>query len=338
MSQDLPSLPLHPSETAEEDEEALIAEAIEWMRRVVSREAHGGVSRRGAHAKANAFVEAELVVPHQPEQPLAQGLFACPGSYRAWVRFSNASEASQSDRKPDGRGLALKILDVPGEKFLVDGAGEGVQDLVFTTIPTLPFRTIAEAVDFTRRTAQGLQPLYFASMEGIRRALQVAPHVHADRSLLDLPWNTVAASQLGEHEVKYHLRLRTGLVDPQPRGPDRLRAQLRAQLLAGPVIFELCAQARLDPELHPVEDIGVVWRPEDSPLVPLATLRFAQQDIADPERDVWGDRLRFNPWHARLDMRPLGRLNRARRVIYATLAAERHAANQTRPAEPNGPS
>lgn len=46
-------------------------------------------------------------------------VFFLPGkTYQAWIRFSNGSkDAQQADIKKDARGMAIKLLGVPGEKL-----------------------------------------------------------------------------------------------------------------------------------------------------------------------------------------------------------------------------
>ena len=53
--------------------------------------------------------------------------------------------------------------------------------------------------------------------------------------------------------------------------------------------YELRAQLRTDAENMPVEDAAILWDPEASPHVPVATLRFKPQDVLSPARRVHGD-------------------------------------------------
>ncbi len=58
------------------------------------------------------------VLKNIPTQ-LAKGIFVPDKSYQAWIRFSNASnDASQADIEKDARGIAIKVLGVPGQKIL----------------------------------------------------------------------------------------------------------------------------------------------------------------------------------------------------------------------------
>ncbi|MFD8819576.1 hypothetical protein ACFV23_50920 [Streptomyces sp. NPDC059627] len=67
------------------------------------------------------------------------------------------------------------------------------------------------------------------------------------------------------------------------------------------------------------------WRERDSPWLGVATLTIPAQDLLDAAGQDTRDHvdtLAFNPWHAPAEFRPLGNLNRARRVVYAASARE----------------
>jgi hypothetical protein len=46
------------------------------------------------------------------------GIFASAGEHPSYVRFSNGSAGHAPDRAPDVRGIALKIVGVPGKKLI----------------------------------------------------------------------------------------------------------------------------------------------------------------------------------------------------------------------------
>ena len=63
------------------------------------------------------------------EPALRQGVFATPGkTWQAVMRLSNGNAYPQFDRIRDARGMAIKLLDVPGEKLTRDPrhAGEPI--------------------------------------------------------------------------------------------------------------------------------------------------------------------------------------------------------------------
>src|SRR5882757_23945 len=80
------------------------------LRAMQRRRATAGKSMRALHAKGRGGLSAELVVlPDLPEHA-RHGLFAEPATYAAYVRYSNGAGVPQADRKPDVRGMAVKVL------------------------------------------------------------------------------------------------------------------------------------------------------------------------------------------------------------------------------------
>ena len=68
--------------------------------------------------------------------------------------------------------------------------------------------------------------------------------------------------------------------------------------------------------------------------VRVATLRLPVPSRSTPRTSAPCRPLRFNPWHALPEHRPLGNQNRARRTIYATVADVRQRMNATPHVEP----
>ena len=84
----------------------------------------------------------------------------------------------------------------------------------------------------------------------------------------------------------------------------------------------------------PVEDPSRVWSLELSPPRKVATLRILQQEFDTPAIDTFGENLSFTPWHCLPEHRPLGAINRARKIVYEILSAFRHEANHAAQREP----
>ena len=84
-----------------------------------------------------------------------------------------------------------------------------------------------------------------------------------------------------------------------------------------------------------VEKSTVEWKEEDAPFIKVATITIPRQTFATPERDQFGENLSFTPWHALPQHRPLGSINRTRRVVYETISKLRHELNGTLRREPS---
>jgi Catalase len=100
---------------------------------------NGGVAR-GFHAKPHACVLGTFNVASDSLSSAQQrGLFQTDASYPVWVRFSNGVGFSEKDGDVDVRGLALKVMQVPGG---------GTQDFLMTNGPVTPAPDAAQFVKF----------------------------------------------------------------------------------------------------------------------------------------------------------------------------------------------
>jgi hypothetical protein len=80
----------------------------------------------------------------------------------------------------------------------------------------------------------------------------------------------------------------------------------------------------------PIEDASVVWPEDESPYVTVATITAAAQDPWTVEKIAAIDQgLAFSPWHALAAHRPLGSVNRARKMAYK-MSAKFRAEHQGR--------
>lgn len=138
--------------------QAIIQDAI----RVVEQHRDNTRVLRDAHAKAHGCVKAEFKVRADLDPTLRRGVFAEAGkSWNAWVRFSNGNAYPQFDSKNDARGMAIKLLDVPGEKLLPGRGHDGEQDFVMFNQPVFFIRDIAEYRQNFAAQADGKKALAF---------------------------------------------------------------------------------------------------------------------------------------------------------------------------------
>ena len=298
---------------------------------------------RALHAKAHGGLLGELsVLPDLPAWTRV-GIFEKPGSYRAYARFSNGSGARQGDSKGDVRGIAVKVVGVPGKKLIPGMEGAATQDFLGILSPAPPFRTPAEFVGTVVATSGSpllLLPRLFAALGWqtfkVLGALN-AGRAHPVTSMAEQTFYSALPIRWGNHAVKYSF-----LPDPVPAppglvpsdAPDHLANDLRARLAAGPLAWTLRVQGYVDAARTPIEDPTKEWLPADAPWVPVARLTLPQQD-AGSERGkrlaAWVETLSFDPWHAPEEFRPLGALMRARGAAYRESGIERKSA-----AEPDG--
>jgi hypothetical protein len=142
--------------------------------------------------------------------------------------------------------------------------------------------------------------------------------------------------KLGPHAIKFSARpiSRTTNARPEKTGPNYLREVMVKQVGREDVYFDFLVQVQTDPVKMPVEDSVVEWQESDSPFQRVALIRIPKQDISSPDNLKAAENLSFTPWHALPEHRPLGSINRARRVVYEVISEYRHRMNKVPHREP----
>lgn len=347
-----PPVPYHPAlEQPEDHEAAQIAElesVFVGMARTVAE--HEGHAHRAVHAKGHALLDACLDIEPNLAPEFAQGLFATPGQYRAIVRLSSPPAEQLPDTISTPRAIALKILGVQGER--APGAEEAhTQDFLMVNGPafTSPgiqgFLRSAKLLAATTERMPRTKQVISATLRGAERALEAMggesaklkglggqPQVHP----LGETYFTQVPFLYGPYIAKFSLvPVSPHLLDLQghmlDEDADAQREAVTAffQGLTLPAVWALRAQLCRDLARMPIEDASVEWPEAESPHVTVAHLRVppqtAWQGDASARRE---DGLAFAPWHALAAHRPLGSINRARRVVMAASRSFRSGFNR----------
>lgn len=289
-------------------------------------DASGGAVTRDAHAKSHGCVRATFRVEDGLPERLAQGLFAKAHTYDAWVRFSNGNEdPNRSDAEGDARGMAIKLLEVPGDKVLVGGKHADEQDFVLASHPTFFIDDPGDYLELLGRVQSShflTRTVGAAATLGLRGSLVYNAMTSLTiASPLETRYWSATPYRLGvgpgRVAVKYSARPVTPATatipdDPSPRF---LREAMVAALGERDVVFDFLVQVRASDEMS-VEETTVEWEEDDAPFEKVATLTIPKQVFATPDRDAIGEGLSFSPWHTRAEHRPLGAVNRVRRIVY----------------------
>jgi hypothetical protein len=305
------------------------------LRELQRRNARGGPAARALHAKGQLGLDAALtVLPDLPDHARL-GPFAAPATFRAYVRYSNGSGRRQRDAKADVRGVAVKLLGVPGKKIIPGMEGAKTQDFLLIRSPTTPFRNADEFVPFVIAVTSPLTGLPRAIAKiGVGRTLQILKRAGQQ---LGQPVGSLAATRyfsavpirFGAYAVRYALRPHLPPGPPLPlRSPDALAEELSARLQKGPVVYDFQLQFFTDEARTPIEDASVDWKEEDAPFLTVARLTLPMQDPSSARGRRIAERvegLSFDPWHALEELRPLGNMMRARNPAYRLSTQERKA-------------
>lgn len=330
--------PVASEEQIPADEAALTQSIIEDAIRVVEQHRDNTRVLRDAHAKAHGCVKAEVTVNADLDSSLQRGVLSEPGkTWQAWMRLSNGNAYPQFDRARDARGMAIKLLDVPGEKLTHSPQHALEQDFVMFNHPAFFVRDVAEYKSNFAAQADGKKAMaFFTSWDP--RSWEIRHLIIALKTLSPAPetpvattYNSIAPFKLGEHNIKYR-------VIPQPEAcpqyqlpeqnqdlPNFLRNALYQQLSLDrvPACFALQVQ-RQNPDYYmPIEDPSVEWSEAISPFETVATIKVPAQDFDSREQNLFCDNLSFNPWHALPEHRPIGGINRLRKAVYEAVSIYR---------------
>lgn len=324
------------------DEQVSVDNLIRTLRAKTSREYKGRTMLRGAHPKMHGCVAAKFHVGDDVPADLKVGLFANPGSYGTWIRFSNESGTVGPDSDAGIRGVALKLMDVPGAKLLDGEEYCSTHDFVLISTDKFVTKDAAQFAALIRAVAVGY-PLNVATvglfmLRHPRAYLNLKRAAKTFSNVLDITYFSATPYLLGTRAVKYMLRPNAPAVSDIPSARDAdydyLADRLHQRLASGVVSFDFMIQVQSDPRAMPVEDPGIRWDPKRAPFRKVATLELSQQVVNTPERREFGENLSFNPWRCLPEHRPLGGVNRARRQVYRGLTRFRHARNDELLREP----
>ena len=292
-------------------------------------QARRGGGDRGLHAKGHAGLLARVTVDEGLADYARQGLFARPGTYKAYVRFSNGGPDRKPDRIPDVRGMAVKILGVEGKKVLGDAA---TQDFLAIDAVKTPVSSPADFVAIVQAVESGKPLRGLIKAFGLGRTLVIgfraATGIKGNpRDLLDVTFNTVLPVAFGPYAARVAF---APIHAPSPpagkgAGKDYVGPRIAARGAREVLRWEIRAQFFTGPET-PIEDPTINW---SSPFVRLGEIETVP---VDPDGDkgkalaAFIEKASFDPWHALVEHRPLGAMMRARKHAYFHSTKARAAA------------
>jgi catalase len=317
------------------EETAIIEEMIHELESQLKVLYPEGATYRQAHPKMHGCVNAEFIVDAGIPPQYQAGIFKPGTVYPALIRFSNASTKRKPDAKPDVRGMAIKLLNVPGEKLLTSERNASTQDFLLISHPIFVSKNIAQfhktikALTSGKLAAYFLNPLHWGVLKRSIQSFSVCKNV------LNIAYWSTTPYQFGNvsSAVKYHVKPSPGqnLLQQETKLPDYLRANLADTLSKQDASFDFFIQFQTDAETMPVEDPTIEWK---SAFIKLATIKIPQQVFDTDTQNKLGESHSFTPWHCLPAHRPLGGINRARKRVYEVLSAYRKHRNHVELTEP----
>ncbi|PXX11628.1 catalase [Nitrosomonas ureae] len=333
------------------DEEAATLAIKEIIEQTVrSRYMSNLPALRHVHPKAHGCVLADFRVNETLQDEHQHGVFQANALYKAWIRFSNSdSDPFREDKEGDGRGMSIKLMGIPGEKLLPDESS--TQDFLMISYPAFfindpqKYLGLVQSLSSSNLLSQLSVPLSLG-IEGSIIAAKINSKKIAN-PLYTRYWSAVPY-QLGSgsyrRAMKYSVRpcnqLDNTPQDIQLKNPNYLRAAMKQHLSTNDACFEFLIQTRdtgtAAGAALSIERVTNEWKESEAPFFQVATIIIPQQEFDNPEQHKFCENLSYTPWHAVLEHRPLGGVNRIRKVVYSSLANLRHSMNAVQPIEPTG--
>ncbi len=298
--------------------------------------------KRDVHAKHHGCVKAQFQVQNQALPPAMRvGVFAQNQNFPAWLRFSNGgSDPNVPDTKGDIRGLAIKLMGVPGKKLLPTQADARTQDFVMMNNREFFIEELKDYVAFSSAVAHGGLSLAGFAITHPRVSYRLYK-IFGKQTInpLESEFFSATAYQLGNRPIKFKVRPCQAPRSTMPAkpGPNYLREAMAQTLKQESACMELMVQPHSGNfEQMPVENATVEWPEQVSAYVPVARITMVPQSFDSPAQMQFCENLSFTPWHSLPEHRPLGVTNRVRKSVYELISEFRHRFNQVPRQEPEG--
>ena len=320
---------LNEQEVVSPFEEQYAKDLLSRLKEQLIDESPTGIMPRDAHPKMHGLVEAEFIVHNNLPDVYKVGVFYEAKTFKTWVRFSNANSTPQPDIKRDIRGIAIKLTQVAGFNLTDEKDCLANQDFLLINSDVFLCADI-EIFDGMVLAMQGSlwQKLrFFVCHPSVVWRLITSFQIFA--SPLQIRYFSSTPYLLGDRAVKYCVTPVVSKIATIPVNPDNnfLRSAMQKQLNTAPAELVFGIQLQANTRSMPIEDASVRWDEAASPFVPVATLRIPTQNFDTATRDQQGENMRFSPWHCLPIHRPLGSINRARRLVYHGISEFRRRVN-----------
>jgi hypothetical protein len=325
-------------------EEQALDDIIDLMADQMRGHFKPGGYERGGNTKTHGIVRATLTVRDDLPEHLRRGIFASQRSYPAYVRFSGPGPDVPADIRDVGfSSMAIKIMDVPGEKLMEEE--RFTQDMMGVCTPTFVTPDVRENAKLQYWSLVDMPLYYFINPfdSHLRDFLMQALWNETQYNPLGHRYYSCVPYLLGEGQaMMYSFVPKTEVPREIPGLPfgspsfNYLRDNMVKTLDHKDVEFELQIQLQTDPHRMPIENAAVRWPENLSPFIAAATIHIPRQKFDSPAQFEFAKKLKINPWHCVPEHRPLGNQSRARRRMYYELSKFRQQMNAVAHLEPTG--
>lgn len=323
-------------------EEAEIQAVMEITKKKMSAQKNCPPTRRDQHPKSHGYLVGEFIVEENIAEELKVGIFSQPRTYPIQIRFSNGSNDNRPDTAGNIRGMAIKVMGVEG-KMAIDAQDHlGEQDFVLIDAPTFFMKDVVGYLNFFSAIAtksaieKGTFPLnpdgspqltpdMAAKLAQAQEALKIIHKMEEKKvsNLLKSTYWSATPYKFGDGAMKFSVVSNNsfdGFDQEDSIDKDNyLRDSMARYLANADASFDFKVQLQKDANAMPIEDPTKLWEECISPFMKVATIKIPRQIFDTEECKQADEKQSFSPWHALEAHRPLGGINRARKM-YIELA------------------
>ena len=250
------------------------------------------------------------------------GLFATAHEYEVLVRLSNGGFDRAPDHVPDIRGFAMRVLGVQGESALGTGAAVS-QDFLLINHEVFAFPNSSEFVDFAEAASNGNGAMFkfvfkryglFGGVGKIASLLRTATKRFSGFATEAL--FTAVPMACGPFAARARMVPSVTNGEAKAQAKQDWGADFSERLGLRELHWDFQLQPYSNERVTPIEDPTVVW---PTPYTTVARLMLPKQDTNSDEGRALSEsveRSAFDPWQALAEHRPLGEIQRARKVVY----------------------
>lgn len=300
--------------------------------------------KRDAHPKHHGCVKANVTFNNQllPAK-YRLGLFSNSlngKSFPSIIRYSNSRATSEirPDISKDGRGMAIKIMNLPMKNYLSQIKREstpGVQDFLMANGSVFVVNGVRQYFNFIKASrGKGFQKFkFFINPRNWNTFPNLSKILVKIGNPLHLNYFTQVPYKLGNTAMKVQFKSCTPEKnwDKVPENPQRdfLKLRLAKTLSNGNACFHMLIQPRTKSKKMPLDNPTKDWSQKASPFIKVATVTIPKQSAYTSKNEMEKcEKISFHPWRAHPLHRPMGSLNRLRLMIYSNQFEMRNEYNQ----------
>jgi hypothetical protein len=304
------------------DEEARYAAYARQFAAIQAQRSARWGAGRALHRKQLSAAQGTLEVLDGLPSHARHGLFSQPRDYDVWVRLSNGGMDRASDRTPDIRGFALRVFGIEGESALGNGPAKS-QDFTLINQEVFGFANADQFVGFVVAASHGMGDLVghlfkrYGVLGGPRKLAHMVKSMGKPfGGFATEPLFSAAPMANGPYAARVRLLPAASNGSASAGANHDWAADFSARLAKQPLHWDLQLQYYIDEKLTPIEDASVNWA---APYSTVARLMLPRQDTSSAEGLAFAEKVEacvIDPWQALSAHRPLGDVQRARKVVY----------------------